>query len=456
MCFLYVAIVLMLLTKHRYDVKSSEANFMKRYQIFISSTYDDLKDERFAVLESILKLRHIPVGMEQFVAANEEQFNYIKRLIDETDYYILILGNRYGSTAGDGISYTEKEFDYAVSKEVPILAFVHDTPESLPVNKSEKTASAKKQLAKFRDKVKNNRLVSLFTWDSPISLSREVVVALTNAFNDFPRPGWERVISYDNSELLNQINDLRIENIKLKSKVDDLTSSSNLSAKLNAFPWDETLCFIGRSKWDDYKDIEIPVNISWRQLISVWGPFVISEADTSLSHYALNHSLFGDEEPYFSVSDMDFQTMVMSFLKSGVIELEGQKVRLTNEGKNYLFENSVSINDVVEGTMSQVKAVKTKTSKENREFQKYIKGLASFNSNPEAINYIGETLVGISVFLSNQHTLHNDDVDRAQNLIKEILQEASEDERTDMGAFDPIFNLSKILELTTIMQKGIK
>lgn len=446
-----------MLLKHRYDVKSSEANFMKRYQIFISSTYDDLKDERFAVLESILKLRHIPVGMEQFVAANDEQFNYIKRLIDETDYYILILGNRYGSTAVDGISYTEKEFDYAVSKEVPILAFVHDTPESLPENKSEKTASAKKQLAKFREKVKNNRLVSLFAWDSPISLSREVVVALTNAFNDFPRPGWERVISYDNSELLNQINDLRIENIKLKNKVDDLTSSSNLLAKINAFPWDETLCFIGRSRWDDYEDIEIPVNISWRQLISVWGPFVISEAENSLigSHVALNQSLFGAEPPWFSVSDMDFQTMVMSFLKLGVIELEGKKVRLTNEGRNYLFENSVSINDVVEGTMSQVKAVK-KISKENRKFQNYVEELASFNSNPEAIDYIGKTLVGISVFLSNQHTLHNDDVDRAQNLIKEILQEASEDERTDMGAFDPIFNLSKILELTTIMQKGIK
>lgn len=429
---------------------------MKRYQIFISSTYNDLKDERFAVLESILKLRHIPVGMEQFVAANEEQFNYIKRLIDETDYYILILGNRYGSTASDGISYTEKEFDYAVSKEIPILAFIHDTPESLPVNKSEKSTSAKKQLTKFRDKVEKNRLVSLFTWDNPISLSREVVVALTNAFNDFPRPGWERVISYDNAELLSQINDLRIENKKLKSKINDLASSSNLSAKINAFPWDETLCFIGRSKWDDYKDIEVPVNISWRQLLSVWGPVVINGSDTTLSHFALNYSLFGDEEPYFSVSDRDFRAMVVSFLKAGVVELEDHKLRLTNEGKNYLLENSVSTNDVFEGTMAQIKSVKNKTSKDNRVFQKYIKELASFNSNPEAINYFGETLVGISVFLSNQHTLHNDDVNRAQNLIKEILQQASEYERTDMDAFEHIFYWSKILELTTIMQKGVK
>ena len=45
---------------------------MKRYQIFISSTYTDLQLERQAVLQSVLKLRHIPVGMEHFVATNEE------------------------------------------------------------------------------------------------------------------------------------------------------------------------------------------------------------------------------------------------------------------------------------------------------------------------------------------------------------------------------------------------
>ena len=171
---------------------------MKRYQIFISSTYSDLVEERRSVIESILKLRHIPVGMEQFVAANDEQFEYIKRLIDETDYYVLLIGNRYGSIASDGISYTEKEFDYAVSKGVPVLAFIHSSPESLPANKSDKSAIARKQLQKFREKVKTNRLVSMFSWDSPASLSREVVVALTNAINDQPRPGWERANEHSN------------------------------------------------------------------------------------------------------------------------------------------------------------------------------------------------------------------------------------------------------------------
>ncbi len=203
---------------------------MKRYQVFISSTYSNLKEERQAVLESILKLRHIPVGMEQFVAANEEQFNYIRRLIDETDYYVLIIGNRYGTTADDGISYTEKEFDYAVSKGIPILAFVHINPDSLPANKSEKKATGRNQLKRFREKVTNNRLVSMVSWDTPASLSREVVVALTNVMNDHPQPGWERVGNQEsnkknivdsagiNQKLVQIVNYALGENIKLNRR----------------------------------------------------------------------------------------------------------------------------------------------------------------------------------------------------------------------------------------------
>jgi len=38
----------------------------KKYQIFVSSTYEDLKDERQAAVEAILLAGHIPAGMELF------------------------------------------------------------------------------------------------------------------------------------------------------------------------------------------------------------------------------------------------------------------------------------------------------------------------------------------------------------------------------------------------------
>ena len=42
----------------------------KKYQVFISSTFDDLKEERKAILEAILITNNIPVGMESFVATS--------------------------------------------------------------------------------------------------------------------------------------------------------------------------------------------------------------------------------------------------------------------------------------------------------------------------------------------------------------------------------------------------
>ncbi|USX12803.1 DUF4062 domain-containing protein [Oxalobacteraceae bacterium OTU3CAMAD1] len=97
----------------------------KKFQVFISSTFDDLKLERQAAVEAILKCHHIPAGMELFSAGNESQLEVIKRWIDESDIYILILGGRYGTIEKKtGLSYTEIEFDYAVENGKPMFSVV--------------------------------------------------------------------------------------------------------------------------------------------------------------------------------------------------------------------------------------------------------------------------------------------------------------------------------------------
>ena len=69
----------------------------KKLQIFVSSTYTDLKEERQAAVEAILKSGNIPAGMELFTAGNESQLETITRWIDDSDIYFLILGGRYGN-----------------------------------------------------------------------------------------------------------------------------------------------------------------------------------------------------------------------------------------------------------------------------------------------------------------------------------------------------------------------
>lgn len=98
---------------------------MKKLQIFVSSTFIDLIDERQAAVEAILKAGHIPAGMELFTASNQSQWTIIQKWIDESDIYMLILGGRYGSIEPDsGLSYTELEYNYALAQKKPLFAVI--------------------------------------------------------------------------------------------------------------------------------------------------------------------------------------------------------------------------------------------------------------------------------------------------------------------------------------------
>ena len=89
----------------------------RKFSLFISSTYEDLKEERQSLIGVALENGFIPVGMEQFHGAPTDQWTVITSIIDECDFYLLIVGGRYGSIDESvNVSYTEKEYDYAKSK----------------------------------------------------------------------------------------------------------------------------------------------------------------------------------------------------------------------------------------------------------------------------------------------------------------------------------------------------
>lgn len=159
----------------------------KRYQIFISSTYNDLIEERQKVIQAILKLYEFPIGMEMFHADNEEQWNQIKNTIDMSDYYILIMGRYCGTLIqSEGISYTEKEYNYALSKGIPVLSFViKDTAKK----ESYGSESSKQQRAykKFKDKVLQ---LPCDFWTNADELASQVTTALSRKFNENNRNGW--------------------------------------------------------------------------------------------------------------------------------------------------------------------------------------------------------------------------------------------------------------------------
>ncbi len=158
---------------------------MKKYQIFVSSTYKDLIEERSIAINTIMQLGHIPAGMEMFSATGSPQLETIKPIIDASDYYLIILGGKYGSIdKKSGLSYTEMEFDYAVSKGKRIIAFVHEDPENLPAHLREKTDRSRKKYERLRSKLLKDKLVKM--WKSKMDLSQSIATSISVVINQYP------------------------------------------------------------------------------------------------------------------------------------------------------------------------------------------------------------------------------------------------------------------------------
>lgn len=172
----------------------------KKYQIFLSSTFTDLIEERKVAIDAIMQLRQIPAGMELFGAMGEEQMSYIKEVIRESDYYLLIIGGKYGTIGPTGLSYTEEEYNYAVSLGLRVIAFVHENPEERPAKFYEQDSEKRIKLENFRERIIKDRLVSF--WKDMDDLRLKILSSLSNVMNEYPAKGWIRETRQDDEAVL--------------------------------------------------------------------------------------------------------------------------------------------------------------------------------------------------------------------------------------------------------------
>lgn len=198
------------------------------FQVFVSSTFEDLKDERSQVSNALAKAGYIAAGMELFPASDQQQLEYIERIINRSDYYVVLVGGRYGSLAENGFSFTENEFNFARSQGIPVLAFLPAQPDKIAVGKAETEPSKREMLDAFKAKLKTGRIVE--HWSSADDLCLKVVTAVAHAMNLRPRAGWIRGDQAVDPKVLQDLERLRSENDDLRAKLarDDLHFDPNL------------------------------------------------------------------------------------------------------------------------------------------------------------------------------------------------------------------------------------
>lgn len=158
---------------------------IKKYQVFVSATRDDLLEERGEVFLAVMKARHIPVGMELFTANSDRGWKVIQRMIDTTDYYVIVVAGRYGSIDPEtGLSWTEREYQYAIDRNITVLAFIRNdrsiTADKLDDGPDKHIKQAKLQALK--NHLRDTHLC--VPWDQAEDLAAAVSDGLRNHIDD--------------------------------------------------------------------------------------------------------------------------------------------------------------------------------------------------------------------------------------------------------------------------------
>ncbi|GAB7562820.1 DUF4062 domain-containing protein [Methylobacillus methanolivorans] len=318
----------------------------KKHQIFISSTFIDLKDERQAAVEAILSSGHIPAGMELFAAGNDAQTVVIERWIDDSDIYMLILGSRYGSiNPANGISYTEHEYDYAVSKGKPVFAVVLSENA---IEKKEFTESEVEKYKSFKSKV-------LSRISKTVDDCKDIKIAILESIRELERRynlhGWVRSDKQpDISPLIEQIGRISNENNELKKKLDKLPSV--IEKEIDLVNIDEviTLSIEYRKDYNPRSKTTRSVKISWRELFAIFSPTLLeSRTDAYMQSY-IARQLIELEGGFFYSGDIveqNFNTIKIQFMALKLIEVNRLKTvnngyalfwQLTSSGKSLMMQ----------------------------------------------------------------------------------------------------------------------
>ncbi len=207
----------------------------KKLQVFVSSTYTDLIEERQAAVQAILDAGHIPAGMELFKAGNESQLKTIYKWIDESDVYMLILGGRYGTVeAKSGKSYTQLEYEYALSKNIPVFAVVLN--ESFLTKKVNSLGLTNAMEQTDPDKYQTFKSLVMSKIIRGVEDCKDIKIAIHTTLNEFIHEydltGWVRNNNEnDTLQLLKDNATLLKENNSLNKQIQKLQEQLNTKSK---------------------------------------------------------------------------------------------------------------------------------------------------------------------------------------------------------------------------------
>lgn len=314
-----------------------------KYQIFVSSTFSDLKHERQAAVEAILAAGHIPAGMELFAAGDESQLEVIRRWIDDSDVYMLILGGRYGSIdPASGLSYTELEYDYAVEKGLPLFALVLSDSaidgKKIGLNDEHREINNCEKYGGFRAKVLS-RISKLVEDCKDIKIG--VLESIRNLEHRYTLQGWIRSSELkDIAPIVKRLSELTEENSKLQKRLAELPSVNLGEGGQLAGMDDEVVVEVEyKSEYRDSYKRKRSIKTSWGKLFALFAPELLAgKTDEYMQSYIAKQLMDEMGHGYYScnVVEQAFQTIKIHLMALNLIATDYSS---TVQGGAALFWN---------------------------------------------------------------------------------------------------------------------
>lgn len=305
----------------------------KRYQIFISSTYDDLKQERQELWQTLISFEYIVAGMEVFPAANEEQFSFIKKQISASDYYVLIIGGRYGMLSSDGLSFTEKEFDYALEQNIPVLVFPIKDLGSVALSKSDQDPEKSEKLSAFRKRASHKRIIKF--WSNSSELSLAVIQALQSAIAANPRPGWVRGDAVASEDIKDSYLRLQDEHALLQAKYNEIAQMETKFDQKQLLSW--TKIEFENTKNKETHTARISVNDILAEL-SITEPFNKETLEEAVKG-AISRNSDADYDDIM-ITDWQLDRAIILLARLDIAKIDDSRSRVqVVRGKNFLPAN---------------------------------------------------------------------------------------------------------------------
>lgn len=258
----------------------------KRYQVFISTSSAEMQPERIILSQTLVGMGFFSWGLEQRTPLNTA---FARRQIDDCDYVVILLGSQYGEQSVSGVGYMHLEYIYAVTKQKPIIVFMHEDPASRDPSLHDAKPELQEKFKEFRQLLQQEA-DQVFCYRTLRDLEMAVRLNMPQMLERYPVSGWVR--PQNTQALHDEIDQLKAKVAQLER--DGGTREVDPFLSLPKVSMHEVFSFEYRMhayQDGNFKELKVQKRLTWAQLLAILGSTFINPTPEEFFSKRMNEYL---------------------------------------------------------------------------------------------------------------------------------------------------------------------